>query len=255
MDYRQPKQSKILIIGETCIDQHTWGVCDRLSPEAPVPIFRSLSTSTKTGMASNVASNVTSLGQTVRFVTNESKIMKTRFIDAKSKQHILRVDECDFCEQINIDELHTFLTDEYDATIVSDYNKGFLPQSVLSEIISHLPRPIFVDSKKRDLSMFEDCTLKINKSERDLATLMPDCCDLVITLGSQGAEWDNKIYSAEIIHDVFDVCGAGDTFLASLAVHYCQFKSMEQAVMFANKCASLAVQKSGVYSVTLDDIT
>ena len=39
MDYPQQKQSKILVIGETCIDRYVEGSCDRISPEAPVPIL------------------------------------------------------------------------------------------------------------------------------------------------------------------------------------------------------------------------
>ena len=255
MNYPQPKQSKILVIGETCIDRYTWGSCDRLSPEAPVPIFRAVNATTKAGMAANVASNIESLGQMTNFVTNESKIMKTRFIDFKSKQHVLRVDESDSCELIDVDQLDVFLNDQYDATVISDYNKGFLSPTVLTKIIPKLPKPVFVDSKKRDLSFFEGCVLKINKSEQNLASDLPINCDLVITLGDKGAEWKGTVYPAEKVHDVFDVCGAGDTFLAALVVHFCQFKNIKEAVVFANKCARVTVQRSGVYSVTLTDVS
>lgn len=254
MDYPQQKQSKILIIGETCIDRYTRGACNRLSPEAPVPVFRAIDTTTKAGMAANVNSNIVSLGQSSTFITNKQKIIKTRLIDIKSKQHVLRVDEKDSCEELNVKDLDDLLCEKYDATIISDYNKGFLSADTLSKIINKLPKPIFVDSKKRDLSPFEGCILKINDRERDLATFIPSNSKLVVTLGNLGAEWDKTIYPAEKIHDVFDVCGAGDTFLAALVVHYCQFKNIKDAVIFANKCASITVQKSGVYSIELEDI-
>jgi D-beta-D-heptose 7-phosphate kinase/D-beta-D-heptose 1-phosphate adenosyltransferase len=205
-------------------------------------------------MGSNVASNIKTLGQCASFLTNKSKIMKNRLIDAKSKQHVLRVDENDTCEPIDINKLDVFLENEYDAIVISDYDKGFLPSASLKKIIPKLSGLIFVDSKKRDLSFFEGCILKINKSEQNLASRMPENCELIVTLGDKGAEWQGKVYPAENIHDVFDVCGAGDTFLAALVVHYCQFKNIEGAVMFANKCARVTVQRSGVHSVSLIDV-
>ena len=65
-------------------------------------------------------------------------------------------------------------------------------------------------------------------------------------------------YKGEILTtnscEVIDVCGAGDTFLSALAVHYCQFKNTRDAIRFANMCARVTVQKTGVYNVTLEDI-
>ena len=43
MDIPQPAQSKILVIGETCLDEYVFGDCKRISAEAPVPILENLS--------------------------------------------------------------------------------------------------------------------------------------------------------------------------------------------------------------------
>jgi D-beta-D-heptose 7-phosphate kinase/D-beta-D-heptose 1-phosphate adenosyltransferase len=53
---------------------------------------------------------------------------------------------------------------------------------------------------------------------------------------------------------VFDVSGAGDTFLASLVYGYLQTFTYEDALIFANKCASIVVQKSGTYAITAEDL-
>ncbi len=55
--------------------------------------------------------------------------------------------------------------------------------------------------------------------------------------------------------EVMDVCGCGDTFLASLAYQYLQTKSIEDAILFANKAASISVQHRGNYAPNLKEIS
>lgn len=254
MDYPQPKQSRILVIGETCIDRYFLGTCERLSPEAPVPILKVDNEIAKKGMASNVASNIISLGQNCRVLTNKTSIVKTRFIDARSKQHILRVDLSDKCDSLKIEDLHQIYLGEYDATIISDYNKGFLSEDVLKNILHLLPKPIFVDTKKKNLSCYENCIIKLNESESKLVNNIPENSNLIVTLGDRGAKFKDATFSTKKC-EVIDVCGAGDTFLASLVVHFCQFKDVSSAIEFANKCARVTVQKIGVHSVSIDELT
>ena len=40
MDTLQHKKFKILLIGDSCVDEYQYGVVDRISPEAPVPILK-----------------------------------------------------------------------------------------------------------------------------------------------------------------------------------------------------------------------
>jgi sugar/nucleoside kinase (ribokinase family) len=77
---------------------------------------------------------------------------------------------------------------------------------------------------------------------------------LIVTHGDNGAEWNGWVFPAEIVGDVTDVCGAGDTFLAALAYKFLETKDMRQAVIFANKAASITVQHIGVYAPRLDKI-
>ena len=53
---------KILVIGDSCKDTYEYGTCERMCPEAPVPVFQPTKSKSNMGMAGNVAANVHSLG-------------------------------------------------------------------------------------------------------------------------------------------------------------------------------------------------
>ena len=259
MDTQQHKLLRVLVIGESCTDLYRFGKCERLSAEAPVPILLQTKTESKPGMAANVALNIESLGHEAIQVSNTTKIVKERFICATVadvSQQILRVDSSDTCPKLQMRTIENILDSDaiFDATIISDYNKGFLPTEVLAKIIPQLPKPVFVDSKKTDLSVFENCIIKINKPESDSADTVPNNCELITTLGEKGAKWRDKTYSSKKVQDVFDVCGAGDSFLAALAIKFIETQDMDKSIKFANLCAGISVRHLGVYNVSLSDV-
>ena len=53
---------RVLVVGESCIDNFTYGEANRLTPEAPVPVFNSSENVIVEGMAMNVRNNIKSLG-------------------------------------------------------------------------------------------------------------------------------------------------------------------------------------------------
>ena len=118
----QQRQLKITLIGDTCIDEYHYGYVERISPEAPVPIFVEDKVETKSGMASNVAKNLEALGVNVTtyFGVPSTKI---RIIDSKSNQHILRIDKDVKSKQLSTD---TKFDTNTDAFVISDYDKGFV---------------------------------------------------------------------------------------------------------------------------------
>ena len=150
MDIQQLKQFKILVIGDSCQDIYHYGSCDRLSPEAPVPVFKELNKISMPGMSANVAENLKSLGTNITHVTNQSVIYKHRFIDSRSRQHLLRVDtgEDKKIERADISKIKKIRN--LDAVVVSDYNKGFLEPEDCKEICKFFnfkKIPVFVDSR------------------------------------------------------------------------------------------------------------
>ena len=76
---------------------------------------------------------------------------------------------------------------------------------------------------------------------------------ILVTLGQNGVKYGEKIYSTDKV-EVFDVCGAGDVFLATLVNYFLITKDIEIAITFANKFASYSVTKSGTYKITKQDI-
>ena len=89
-------------------------------------------------------------------------------------------------------------------------------------------RPVFVDTKKRRFFQKDNVYWKINKKEYDdlIQDHLPNDDHLIVTLGSGGALWNGMIYKPQPVK-VFDVCGAGDTFLAELSLQI--FKNKKHA--------------------------
>ena len=227
-----------------------------MSPEAPVPIFKVLKTEKKGGMALNVKLNLEGLGAEVTLLTNEKEIIKSRHIDSKSRQHILRVDwgEEEKADPLSIESINSIDFGLYDGIIISDYDKGLLSVQAIEHILSKTnQKPVFVDSKKRDLSCYENCILKINKKENDCATNFPSNFELIVTLGEDGVLYRGENFTTKKV-EIFDVCGAGDTFLSALACAYLTTNNMERSIEFANHCSGIVVQKFGTYAIKREDI-
>ena len=240
------KQLKILLIGDSCTDEYVYGTCERLNPEAPVPILRFNRKETTKGMAWNVRENLMSLGMEVFILTNNESITKTRYIDEKSNQHILRVDDESPLEPMD----YELPEDEYDALVISDYDKGFLTQKKIFELTNWFEGPVFIDSKKTTLP--GDAYIKINEEEfKKITHYNPET--LIVTKGGKGAEYNGKLYEGEKVK-VYDVVGAGDTFLSALVYFYLLYGTIEKAIPYANKASAIAVQNFGTYVLTENDV-
>ena len=92
---------KFLVIGDSCTDVHIYGKCNRLSPEAPVPILNPIKTIKNGGMAKNVKSNLIKMGAEVQIVTNPNNIKKIRYVDSHTNAMLLRVDENDITTRVS----------------------------------------------------------------------------------------------------------------------------------------------------------
>lgn len=248
---------KILLIGDSCIDEYKIGTVDRLSPEAPVPVVKIVNEYTLPGMSANVKQNLINLGIEPDFITNDQEIKKTRYIDQKSGQHLLRVDSED--NIVPWSRKLPFPLHEYDTIIISDYDKGFLTYESIRYLVEMSTCPVFIDTKKKDLAFFGEDNrvyIKINETEYKNRYSVPK--NLIVTLGDKGAlfKQGNVEFEYETAPvEVMDVCGCGDTFLSALAVHYLFTKNIGEAIMYANVAAGITVQRRGNYAPTLEEIT
>ena len=101
-----------------------------------------------------------------------------------------------------------------DIMVISDYNKGYITQEKLFELVDWFDGPVIIDSKKTNLP--DGCYIKVNDIEYDKLETIDN---VIITKGGKGTEYQGKTYPAEKVN-VFDVVGAGDTFLAALTYGY-----------------------------------
>lgn len=245
---------KILVIGDSCIDRFIYCDINRICPEAPVPVLQPIHETKNPGMAANVVSNLESLGAEVHLITNETDMIKTRYVDDKSGQMIMRLDENEECNPIDFhtDWQNCIEVDfdlNYDAIVISDYCKGFLTLYDIAHIGKKANCPTFLDTKKKLGDWCHDIDfVKVNRPE----WLSQDGYkhdNVIVTDGKDGAMYKDKIYPVKEEVKVSDVSGAGDTFVASLVFEYMKSTSIEKAIKFANKCASKVVQQRGVTTI------
>lgn len=247
MNIQQPTKYKILLLGDSCTDEYQFGSVTRISPEAPVPVFDYLYSEFKPGMASNVKANFLALGCQVDFLSlGESR--KIRLVDTKTRQQLVRID-IDNCSKEGI--VFDKLTEDYDAIVIADYNKGAVSEETVACVRKHYVGPVYVDTKKKDLKLFDGFFVKINEKERNECTSTVD--GLIVTLGSNGAMYKDVIVKGVPV-ELADVCGAGDTFLASLVYFHLQTGSLLTAMEYANKASAVTVQHFGTYAPTLGEI-
>jgi D-beta-D-heptose 7-phosphate kinase/D-beta-D-heptose 1-phosphate adenosyltransferase len=251
------KNTKILVIGDSCVDVFRYGYTLRLAPEGPAPVFNPIRETFNGGMASNVQANINAIGAEATLITQKEEITKVRYIDERTNSLLLRVDSNDTSSRIEKNILENIIDNKfediiYDAIVISDYCKGFLLEEDIYNI-SQRNFNIFLDTKKilgdwcKNISF-----IKINESEfdRTFHTIEKLGIDdnLIITRSDKGCEYNKNIFPVEKVN-IKDLSGAGDTFISGLAVNFAKTKSIFDAIMFAQECATKVVQKRGVCTI------
>ena len=226
-----------------------------MCPEAPIPVFNPSKTITNQGMAGNVVENLRALGvRKTELITNNEQIIKTRYVETKSNQMLLRVDGND--KVSNTFDYRKVDFDSYDAVIVADYDKGYLTYDNIKEIGQN-SKISFIDTKKTIGSgdYFKDYTfVKMNEVEWDncleKGAVYSEWKDkLIVTMSERGCMYNEKRYPVDNSIEVRDLSGAGDTWMASFVYEYIQSNDMDKSIQLANDNATLVVQKRGVTTI------
>lgn len=174
--------------------------------------------------------------------------------------------------------------------VIADYGKGTVTQELFTHVRALAAAqqiPIYVDCRPAQVMQYEGVTLiKPNLKEalgmmdvlrqvhpglypadpveqgNTAAVLLRQALQVtwpVVTLGKDGCVWFDP--TDETYHtfqprakEVYDVCGAGDTTMAALAVAYLEGKSPDIAVSFAMYAAGLAVRRHGVHAIHRDEV-
>ncbi len=166
----------------------------------------------------------------------------------------------------------------FDMIILSDYGKGVLTDELCQGIITLAKKSdvkVLVDPKGSDFSKYRGAYLLTpNKKEAVLATgididdaqslekallKLKAECDLgisLITLSEDGiATYDKEVETfPTVAKEVFDVTGAGDTVIASIAFALSAGKNIQDTAAFANLAAGVVVGKIGSATVTIAEI-
>lgn len=240
---------KILVIGESCVDVFMYGNCDRLSPEGPVAVMKLQETVENGGMAANVVRNISAIRSEseVSIWTNDMPVYKTRFVEKKSNHMFLRLDTDDNINPINITQNMWEEISEYDFVIVSDYNKGLISDIILEEIGRRSKLSILDSKRKLTQEIVSSFTfIKLNELESNNNKQLTDKSNILITLGSKGCKFQNKLFPSPKPQETIDVSGAGDTFTSAFIVRYYETKDIEQSIVYANELSSIVVSKRGV---------
>ena len=212
---------------------------------------------------------------------NRKTSKKSRLI--ASQQQVLRYD-MESIDDINENSHKQIIQtlekniDKYSSIILSDYGKGVLTTNLTKEIIKIANKnniKVLVDPKGKDYSKYKGSyTLTPNKKEAMEATnidikdensliealkSLKTQCELevsLITLSEQGiAIFDDELtIKPTVAREVYDVTGAGDTVIASIAFALGNNLDIKDAIYFANLAAGVVVGKIGSATTTLDEI-
>ena len=184
-------EKRILVVGDVILDAYIWGIVDRISPEAPVPVVQIGENGHQPGGAANVARNLTGLGAQVSLVglignddegrslssdlasdlnisihllvdPDRPTTVKTRVI--ADGHHVVRLDRERLSPigPVSVHELTETLVplmQQSDAVILQDYNKGLFTKEIISWIINKANEstvPIYVDPKYQNFSCYKN---------------------------------------------------------------------------------------------------
>ncbi len=245
------------------LDVWVHGRVERISPEAPVPVFVEERREEKPGGAANVVENLRAFHCKVRDVTTSGPI-KTRFV--VNHQQIFRHDDeiiKPASKEFEDNIVERVARIECDVLIISDYAKGVCTPSLCQRLIKWAKAAgikVVVDPKGDDWNKYNGCDL-ITPNEKEYARIvgqhwLDNSAGLVLTRGGKGISfWRGKwIHIPATNTGPVDVTGAGDTVVAVLSAAIAVGFDLEQAARLANAAAGVVVGKFGTATCSLDEL-
>jgi D-beta-D-heptose 7-phosphate kinase/D-beta-D-heptose 1-phosphate adenosyltransferase len=209
--------------------------------------------------------------------------LKTRYV--ADGQQVMRAD-CERKDPLSLEVAHQLLAQftaavlDTDIVVLSDYAKGVLSDFVVREtmnIARRAAKPVIVDPKSKDFSRYAGATVltpnrielqdaceieclgdeQVTRGARSI--LDKGICDaLVVTRGKDGMSVIGS--DGSVVHlptdarQVYDVSGAGDTVVATLALGMASGGAVAEAASLANIAAGIVVGKRGTATVTPGEI-
>ena len=210
-------------------------------------------------------------------------VCKTRFIAAN--QQVVRADE-ESRAPLTAREEEALLSAVREriggvsAVVLADYGKGVLDVSTTAQVIALAKAAgvaTFVDPKTSDFSRYRGATcITPNRNERAAASGMPvgdeaqvvaaarrvleqaQAQAILATRSEKGMmliEASGEVHAVPVrARDVFDVSGAGDTVIATMALCHAAGRTLVQSMHVANAAASVVVSKYGTATATMPEV-
>lgn len=268
--------SKILVLGDICVDVNYYGNVHKISPEAPIPIFSVESKEEIPGMAGNVIKNLENAGNEVISYTKDNfdykMTMKSRYF--AGKHYLYRIDE-DNTEVLKEKEQEIILSmirkiKDLKAVVLQDYNKGFFTRRFIDMLIYTVKKininiPIIADGHKSRILDFYNRVDYLKVNEEEFKNLINDEIypftfikkAILLTKGEKGSSLIHDNYAEDFPAnkvEAIDVTGAGDTFTSWFISEIAKGNTEEDAMKIACKAASISVQHLGCYAPTLKEV-
>ena len=272
---------KIAVVGDMMLDEYLIGKVSRISPEAPVPVVNIEQERFVLGGASNVANKLIDPSGIVIDETRPT-IIKSRVLS--QGQQLLRLDwekDTDITENIQkkiIENVEKNI-ENTDALLLSDYNKGVLTEFVSQSIIKiakKYNREVVVDPKPNNFKNYKGATsmtpnrkeildyfgMKKFQNEEEIAQRMSELKEelaldnVVLTRSEEGVSLFKNEHRRipTVAREVYDVTGAGDTFISTFLLSVCAGADLFEAGAIANMASGIVVAKIGTATATKEEI-
>jgi D-beta-D-heptose 7-phosphate kinase/D-beta-D-heptose 1-phosphate adenosyltransferase len=296
---------KVIVLGDVMLDVNYISKVERNAPEANIPIYNVQDTNYILGGASNVANNLKSLGgevnvelvsvigndecgEKIKSLLDNQKISHKLFVDGERKTtqknrvfHNSKIEvryDIEDTKDIGFmycNEIYDYITktENVDAVVISDYDKGVVTYYLCQKIIDYCNKNnifTFIDPKLKNYAKYQNCfCFKPNMNESQKISQSTDllqifnfiqrninCKHTIITSSENGMYVNNK--NNQIVHDnpikLVDVTGAGDIVLAVLTYTYVKYRDIVLSSKIANYIAGKSVEVIGNYCIRINDI-
>lgn len=244
----------VMVIGDPMWDIYHHGSATRLSPEAPVPVFKLDYLDQRPGGAANVAAQVEALGADVhRYMPVAPWVEKHRYM--VGNYQLFREDKDREYKPRGSPDLAGI-----DIVILSDYGKGWLTPQLCKSVIKDAEERgivVVVDPKGDNWSKYVGCDIICPNELEAMNPSVSQFSSVLYKQGSAGMTLDilgDKTVIEATAKQVYDVTGAGDTVVAVLATALAAGATYGQAAFMANKAAGVVVGRLGTAQVTAEEL-
>jgi len=204
--------------------------------------------------------------QKVRVVSQNQQLLRIDYEDKKYVEEHVEKKVLDFLKN----------QEEIDVIVISDYAKGIVTEQLVKQIVEHAKIksiPVIVDPKPKHIDYYKDVTL-ITPNQKEALEMVEDesmnvdnivellenkiDANILITRGKDGMslyERDDKpAHIPTKAKEVFDVSGAGDTVISTIALAVATGAGLKDSAIIANHAAGVVVGKVGTSTLTAKEL-